>query len=179
MNHLPDDVAFVEAMKDVACARGLMRRPVFDEKSCQLVEADVRVDLLNVWHACRQRRHPRTAEIIDDWIQPRHLGHACHFGRIDVVRRAVETNSPLNGEDYGGNPIAAAIEAYVVTELHVQCVEALFAAGATATLDQFDSYSAESVGSDCDRAVLALLLNYAGHSGDPAVRAKAKTWSSA
>jgi hypothetical protein len=110
------------------------------------------------------------------WATPRHLGHACYFGRVDFVQAAIRAGRPLNGEDYGGNPIAAAFEAWVTTPLHLRCVELLFEAGAKPTLEQFQSFGAESVGTDIDFAMLELLIKCAMLSDDPRIWVKAAKW---
>jgi len=131
-----------------------------------------------VWHTTHQLEHPNTSGIVDNWARPKHLGHACYFGRLDVVERTLASGTALDANDDKGDPIAAAIEAWVVTPLHVQCIQSLYAAGAPATLAQFDAYSAESVGSEADLSVLTMLLHHARGSMDPAVRQRAEAWSS-
>ena len=177
MKRLPEDVDFIDEMIAEARAAGVMRHPHFDGATCQLVERDLRIDLLNVWHTTRQLAHPDAKEIVGSWIRPKHLGHACYFGRLDVVRAWIDAGRPLDGRDYGGDPIAAAIEAWVVTPLHVRCVEALFEAGAAVTMAQFDAFAAESVGTELDGALATMLVNHARRSADPAVRARAMEWS--
>jgi hypothetical protein len=177
--NLEADIEFIDEMIAETRAAGILREPRFDAATCRLVEAELQIDLLNVWHTTRQRQHPETSVIVGNWIRPKHLGHACYFGRVDVVQKSIEGGLPLDGSDYGGDPIAAAMEAWVVTTLHVRCVELLFEAGAAATLAQFDAISAESVGSECDRALTTLLVTHASRSPDPSVRARAKEWSPA
>lgn len=177
MVHLPDDVVFVERAVAVARASGLMQRPRFDRVACQLVEGQLHVDLLSPWHETRQLTRPDTEQILERWARPQYLAHACSFGRLDRVRAAVAAKEPLDGDRDHGNPIAAAIAAWVVTPLHLACIETLFAAGASATLDQFDAFTAESVGGELDAAIRSLLIAHGQASEDPAVRAKAQAWS--
>jgi hypothetical protein len=165
---LLDDHAFVQRMIDVARAAGVMRAPRFDRDACQLIEGDLRLDLLNVWHLSWQLERPRADEVARAWISPADLESACMFGRVDVVERAIAHGLRLGGSD----PIAAAVGAWVVTPLHVRCAELLFAAGASATLAQLDAHAAESVGREHDRAMFALILRQARTSSDPRVRAR-------
>ena len=173
MTNLPEDYAFIRRMRELVHASGLMREAHFDAVTCRFVGAGLRLDLLNVWHTTQQLKHPDTETIVAGWLRPKQLGQACYFGRVDVVERAITSGAPLDGSDFGGDPIAGAIEASVVTELHVECVERLFAAGAEATLAQFESHEAESIGSPLDRELLRLLVEYGRESKDPKVRAKA------
>ena len=158
-------------------ARGLMTHPVFDAETNTLVEGELRIDLLNVWHVTHQLEHPDTDATLERWIAPQHLGLACSLGRVDAVATLIAAGSPVDGADYGGDPIAAAIEAWVVTPLHVQCVERLFAAGAKATLTQFQSVQAESTGTGHDRAIIMMLVEHARSSDDPEVRARGEGWA--
>jgi hypothetical protein len=159
-------------MTSVAQKRGVMLAPRFDSGACQLVEGELRLDLLNVWHLTRQLSDPDTDQIIDEWIDPKHLGHACSFGRVDVVEKQIKAGLPLDGEDYGGNPIAAAIEAWVLTPLHKECVERLFRAGAKPALSQFDAFR-DAVGSDVDFETMHLVVEHSLRSVDEALRARA------
>lgn len=176
---LYEDSEFIDKMRAVLRDAGVMHAPCFDVENCQLVERDLRIDLINVWHTTNQLRNSATSEIVENWARPKHLGHACYFGRLDIVERAIALGLVLDGSDYGGDPVAAAIEAWVVTPLHVRCVELLYNAGAPATLGQFQSFAAESVGNDpCEQVLLELLLRQAHRSTDPAVRQEAVEWSS-
>ncbi len=176
--NLTEDVVFVDRMMTVVKSSGLMGRPVFDRAACRFVEGPLLLDLLNVWHLTLERQPVETEEIIERWLRPKHLGHACYFGRVDVVESAINTGLPLDGADFGGNPIAAAFEAFVTTPLHLRCVELLFRAGAKATLEQFNAHSVESTGSSVDVAMRLVLVEHAKRSKDPAVRARAIAWSS-
>ena len=173
---LTEDLEFVRAMTRAVQSTGLMQNPTFNPASSQLTEGRLALDLFNVWHATQQLDHPESRTIVDNWLRPKHLGHACYFGRADVVQSAIDKGLPLDGEDYGGNPIAAAFEAYVTTPLHLRCVELLFEAGARATLGQFEA-NLESVGSKIDGEMRRLLVEHALRSADPAVHAKAVEWS--
>ena len=173
LRKLPEDVEFINAMKLVTRTTGLMQKPEFDAATCQLTEADLRLDLLNVWHTSHQLCRPDTDAIVETWLRPKNLKNACYYGRVDVVQRVLGAGmAPTNKDE--GDPIAAAIGAWVVTPLHVRCVELLFSAGAEATFVQFDEYAVESVGSPEDRAILRLLLAAAERSTDPLVRARAQ-----
>jgi len=164
---------FARKLSSIATAHGVMSDPFLDEKASRLVEGDLQIDLLNIWHQTAQLTHRDSDTLVQTWISPSHLGHVCYFGRVDVVERHIATGLPLDGEDYGGNPIAAAVEAWVVTPLHVRCVELLFDAGAASTMEQFNAWNAESVGSLVDLNMLILLVKYGRRSSDSKVREKA------
>ena len=173
---LPQDVAFIEKVMEVSRAKGVMRHPTFDGGSCQLVESDLRLDLYNLWHRSWQLRHRDSEAIVGHWIAPTNLEQACYFGRVDVVQARIQADTPLDGRDCGGDPIAAAIEACVVTPLHVRCVELLFAAGVPVTHTQFDSHGVESMGTRLDFQIFDLLLERASRSPDTTLRERAAKW---
>ncbi len=167
---LPQDLAFIARASEVARESGLMREPRFDRVTCQLVEGHLRVDLLNLWHETNFRSGARVVDRFECWIRPRHLANACSYGRVDVVQSAIDRRAPLDGQDGGGNPVAAAIGAFCTTALHVECVELLLAAGAKVCEEQFAAGRAESMGSATDAQLMALLVRYAWQSDDPAIR---------
>lgn len=165
---------------------GVFREPIFDQVTHQLVERSpiagvsyrsitpLRVDLLNVYHVTHQLKRPGHDAALRAWATPSHLGEAAYYGRIDVVRRRVAEGAVLDGEDFGGNPIAAAVGAWVVTPLHLECVTHLFEAGAKATLNQLAEWEMESAGSETDLDMLEVLARYGRRSPDSKVRTKAE-----
>lgn len=147
-------------LADIARAKCVMQRPQYvREPWRQLVEGSLRIDLLNVYHASHQLRAPDAEDSVEAWIDPKHLGHACYFGRVDVVCALIVAGAPLDGQDYGGDPISAAMGAWVTTPLHVECVEALLEAGANLSLAYF-SGNPEAIGSEIDADFLELFVRY-------------------
>ena len=171
--NLTKDTVFIEKMKAIVRSAGLMKDPHFKVPECQLVEGNLTLDLLNVWHETHQGQRPNADEYVECWLRPKHLGHACYYGRVDVVEAAIKAGRPLDGQDYRGNPIAAAFEAFVTTKLHLRCIELLFEAGARPSLLQFRAYQVESMGREIDAAMMAVLVRYAERSDDAALRERA------
>ncbi|MBM4779825.1 MAG: hypothetical protein GQE15_19140 [Archangiaceae bacterium] len=138
---LPEDTAFLDAARAAVIASGLMRAPRF-EASGRFVEGTLQLDLLNAWHRAS----------LAELIAPKTLVSACSFGRIDLVERAIARHDALDPAT-----IEAAIGAFVVTDLHVACVEQLFAAGVPHHRSHLETWRAESTGSEHDRRLLELL----------------------
>lgn len=165
--------AFLDRMARAVRGSGLMRAPLIDAANCRFVEGELQLDLLNVWHSSRQLQHPETERIVAGWRHPVHLGQACYFGRVDLVERAVAAGAALDGSDFGGDPVAGAAEAWVVTDLHIACVQRLYASGVPATLIQFHSHGVEAAGTGRDWELLRLMVAQAQKSADPAARGRA------
>ncbi len=144
--NLPEDTVFLEAARAAVIASGLMHAPRF-EVSGRFVEGSLQLDLLNAWHLSRHGRSSLPA-----LISPETLVTACSFGRVDLVERAIARNEPLDPSS-----IDAAIGAFVVTDLHVACIERLFAAGVPRQPAHLETWKAESTGSEHDRRILELL----------------------
>jgi hypothetical protein len=167
---LPDDHEFIATMISIARSRGVMTNPTFEPVGYKLVEGPLQLDLLNVWHELRGRTAPEADAVIDCWIAPKHLAQACYFGRVDLVEKAIKAGVPLDVAGRGENPIATAFTAIVATPLHLKCIELLFAAGAKATLGQFEKHQKESTGTAVEFSMRQLLVENALKSEDPAVR---------
>lgn len=138
---LPEDTAFLDAARAAVITSGLMRAPRFEVRG-RFVEGALQLDLLNAWH------RSSLAEL----ISPKTLVTACSFGRIDLVERAISRSEPLDA-----SAIDAAIGAFVVTDLHVACIERLFAAGVPHHPSHLETWKAESTGSEHDQRILELL----------------------
>jgi hypothetical protein len=152
---LSADTRFHDAALDLARRSGLFRAPRLDPDEGQLVEGDLRVDLLNAWHL--GHHHPETGTgFLETLFAPASLVEAAAYGRVDVVRRAIADGAL----DRGVLAINAAIAAFVVTDLHVTCVEALYAAGVPFHPSHEATFAAESCGLPND-ARLRELMNAA------------------
>jgi hypothetical protein len=153
---LHEDAAFIGRMQTTLVEAGVMRAPVFDASTCQLVDGGLRSDLLYGWHESRQLTKPDTPEIVESWVRPTTLAEACYFGRVDFVRRRIAERN-LRGASDG---VSAAIGAFCVTPLHVECVRALLEAGVAVTQEHFDTLAAESIGSELDAELAQLLESH-------------------
>jgi hypothetical protein len=148
---------------------GLMESPRVDWETQRLVEGELKLDMLNVFHHSRQLESADTESIIQSWALPKTITEACAFGRIDNVRARLAAGGLAYEEDV----IAAATSAWVTTSLHCECVRALLEAGAVVELSHL-RLDADSVGNEADFDMLAQLV-VAGQSSDDAfVREEAK-----
>ncbi|MDX2015735.1 MAG: hypothetical protein SFW67_36410 [Myxococcaceae bacterium] len=146
------DTRFHDAALELARRSGLFRDPRLDTDEGQLVEGELRVDLLNAWHL--GNHHPETGlGFLETLFAPASLVEAAAYGRLDVVRHAIADQAL----DRGVPAINAAIAAFVVTDLHVTCVEALYAAGVPFHASHEATFAAESVGLPNDARLLALM----------------------
>jgi hypothetical protein len=160
--------AFARAAAALARELGVLAEPRYDEERCRLVDRDGRaIDVYNPWHFTGCRADPdRTA--LRSLLLPADLGTACYLGRIDVVERLLASGAdPARPDEAGLTPIDRAICAWVTTDLHVACVEALLSAGAPPTRSHLRSLGGDAVGSAAD---IQIAQRLAAHTDDPDLR---------
>jgi hypothetical protein len=146
------DTAFHDAAVRIAQRAGVFRAPRLDPDEGLLEEGDLRVDLLNAWHLFNH--HPeRGTGFLETLFAPASLVEAAAYGRLDVVRRAITRQDVADGVA----AIDAAIAAFVLTDLHVACVEALYEAGVPFHSSHEATFAAESCGLPNDARVFALI----------------------
>jgi hypothetical protein len=160
--------AFARVAAALARDLGVLVEPRYDEERCRLIGRDGRaIDLYNPWHftGCRADVDRTALRLL---LAPTDLGTACYLGRIDVVQRLLaEGADPARADESGMTPIDRAICAWVTTDLHVACVDALLAAGAPATRSHLQSLGGDAVGSAADVQIAQKL---AAHTKDPSLR---------
>ncbi len=110
-----------------------------------------------MWHHSHQLNHVNTDAFLADWLHPPTLATAAAFGRLDVVTSAIARGAPLSGPEAGGDPMQLAIGAFCFTQLHLEIVRALIAAGVPVTKAHLSTWKVESMGSPLDFELLALL----------------------
>ncbi|HWO22849.1 MAG TPA: hypothetical protein VNO30_29015 [Kofleriaceae bacterium] len=147
---------------------GVLADPHHDEERCRLVDRDGRqIDLHNPWHFTGCTAEPDRAAL-QSLLLPTDLGTAGHFGRIDVVERLLRDGADPGLTDPNGlTPIDRTISAWVTTDLHVACVDALLAAGAPVMPDHVHRLGMDAVGSSMDIQIVERL---AAHTTDPDLR---------
>jgi hypothetical protein len=157
---------FARAAAALARELGVLIDPRHDEERCRLVGGNGRaIDLYNPWHFTGCRADPDRAAL-QTLLLPRDLGTAGYLGRIDVVERLLAAGAdPDRADESGLTPIDRTICAWVTTDLHVACVEALLAAGAPARRSHFDSLRTEAVGSAADIQIAERLAARTGDGG--------------
>jgi hypothetical protein len=150
--------AFARAAAALARELGVLAEPRFAEEHCRLVGADGReIDLYNPWHATGCRADADRAEL-QPLLLPSDLGTAGHLGRIDVVERMLAAGAdPCAPDAAGQTPIDRTICAWVTTDLHLACVEALLAAGARPSPSHVHNLGMEAVGSSWDIKIVERL----------------------
>lgn len=158
-----------ERLMAAAKEHGLMESPRVDWATHRLVEGDLQLDMLNVFHHSRQLESTHTESIIAHWATPRTISEACSFGRVDEVRARLAAG----GLGYEEDPIAGATAAWVTTSLHVECVQLLLEAGAVVELSHL-RLDPESAGTEADFAMLVQLVEAGRLSDDPFVQEEAK-----
>ena len=146
-----------------------MSRPVVDWDTHRLVEGELELDMLNVFHHTRQLESEDTECIIRQWAAPQTMSEACSAGRVDVVRAWVNAGAIPYDEDF----FAAATSAWVTTSLHGECVRVLLEAGAPIELSHL-RLDPDSVGTEADFDMLAQLVEAGRNSPDALVREEAQ-----
>ncbi len=162
--------AFARAAATLARDLGVLVDPRHDEDHCRLVGRDGReIDLYNPWHFAGCRADPDRAAL-HTLLLPPDLGTAGYLGRIDVIKRLLaEGADPGRPDPAGQTPIDRTISAWVTTDLHVACVEALLAAGAPVTHEHARRLGTEALGTAADIQIVERL---AAHTDDPDLREK-------
>jgi hypothetical protein len=160
--------AFAQAAAALARDLGVLIEPRHDEERCRLVGRDgLQIDLHNPWHFTGCRADPDRAAL-QSLLLPTDLGTAGYLGRIDIVERLLREGADPRGLDPAGQtPIDRTITAWVTTDLHVACVDALLAAGAPVTRDHVHRLGNDAVGSSMDIKIVERL---AAHTKDPDLR---------
>jgi hypothetical protein len=151
-DRLEHDTEFLAAATHRAVSTRVLGAPTLDANSGCLVDGPPRIDLLNAWHHSLMRPAQRD-RFLAELFDPPDLVVAAAYGRIDLVERALRLGLPVDGVP----AVAAAVGAFVVTDLHVACVEALFRAGVPHHPSQDDAFLAESAGTAQDRVMGELL----------------------
>lgn len=160
--------AFAHTAAALARELGVLVEPCYDEERCRLTGRDGRaIDLYNPWHftGCRADADRAALQIL---LLPTDLGTAGYLGRVDVVGRLLAAGAdPDRADESGLTPIDRTVCAWVTTDLHVACVEALLAAGAPVRRSHLQSLGGDAVGSAADIRIAERL---AAHAGDPDLR---------
>lgn len=159
---------FARAAAALAHELGVLVEPRLDEERCRLVDREGRaIDLYNPWHFAGRRAYPDRAAL-RAVLLPLDLGTAGYLGRIDVIARLLAAGAdPARLDEENLSPIDRTICAWVTTDLHVACVEALLAAGARPTRAHLQSLGGDAVGSAADIQIAERL---AAHTDDPDLR---------
>jgi hypothetical protein len=152
VTRLDDDDEFLSAARELAVTSGLMRAPRYDAASSSLTDGALSVCLLEAWHASLASRASLRAHLAE-LCSPPDLITATRHGRVDVVERFIR-DAQLHD---GVAAIDAAIGARVVTDAHVECVARLLAAGVPVVSAHWDTWAAESCGTNADLRMRALL----------------------
>jgi len=143
--------AFARAAAALAHELGVLVDPQHDEERCRLIGRNGRaIDLYNPWHFAGRRADPdRTA--LQTLLLPPDLGTAGYLGRVDVIECLLAAGAHPDQPDPSGlTPIDRTIRAWVTTDLHVACVDALLAAGTPPRWSHLESLRAEAMGSIAD-----------------------------
>lgn len=160
--------AFARQVADVARDLGVVRDPKLDERKSRIIESPgaagaasaVSIDLLNLLHAVDWKPVERARVV--ELLQPRTLGSAGWLGRVDVVRTMLAAGvDPSAAEEDGITPIDRTICAWVTSDLHVACVEAMLDAGAVPQMSHSASLRCEAVGDPAGIAIADLLARRA------------------
>ncbi|NVB80144.1 MAG: hypothetical protein HOV81_17250 [Kofleriaceae bacterium] len=153
--------AFARRVSEVACELAIVRDPRFDERRSRIIDGAIAIDLLNPLHVVSWRVDVEHSVLVD-LLQPTLLGTAGWLGRIDVVRTMLAAGvDPAAPDRDGITPIDRTICAWVTTDLHVACVEAMLDAGATPLPSHGASLRCEAVGDPAGIAIAELLARRA------------------
>ncbi len=152
--------AFAHQVANVARELGIAADARFDERRSRLVDGALSIDLLNMLHVVSWETVDDT--VVADLLQPRTLGSAGWLGRVDVVRAMLARGAdPAAPESDGITPIDRTICAWVTSDLHVACVEAMLDAGAIPLPSHGTSLRIEAVGDPAGIAISELLASRA------------------
>jgi hypothetical protein len=148
---------FAQRAAHVARRLGIVTKPTLDEAKFRIVEGDVAIDLLNLWHLTGCRSDP-DEDRLAALLAPRELGAAGYMGRIDLVHRMLTAGADPNAaEPDGVTPLGRTLAAWVTTDLHLAVVVALLDAGLVVRRSELDILFAEVVWNDIDLAIARLL----------------------